>query len=123
MLVLAALPAIAATAGAAAAPARFFQTHGGAVECQLSDGGGLGVSAYCQTAEPPRSVTMSAAGKLKRCAGAGCIGNPPDNVVTLAAGHAISFGPFKCAAAAASISCQVKNGDGFTISRSGVKRL
>jgi hypothetical protein len=120
---LAAALALAATPAAAAAPAsRFFQTHGGAIECQLNDGGGLGVEAYCQTGSPPRSVTMNAAGKLDRCSGPDCIGNPPLDVATLADGSAISFGPFKCTNGRGAIACKIKDGRGFTISRAGVKR-
>ena len=57
----------------------FFQTRGGAVECELDDGGaaGIGVDAYCQTVQPQRSVTLSAAGVTLVCDGQTCIGNAP----------------------------------------------
>jgi hypothetical protein len=66
---------------------------------------------------------MGANGTLKRCGGRGCIGNGPLNATTLPAGHSISFGPFKCSAGRAQISCRVRSGAGFTISQAGVTRL
>jgi hypothetical protein len=114
---------LAASAVATTPKERFFNSDGGAISCELNDGGGLGVEAYCQTAAPPRSVTMSAKGKLKRCNGRGCIGNGPLNATTLADGHSIGLGPFTCTAGAAEVSCRIKSGAGFEISSSGVKRL
>jgi hypothetical protein len=117
-------PAVALAGAHKAAPKeRFFDSDGGAISCQLNDGGGLGVEAYCQTASPPRSVTMGANGTLKRCGGQGCIGNGPLNATTLPPGHSISFGPFKCTAGSAQISCRVRSGAGFAISHAGVTRL
>jgi hypothetical protein len=113
----------AADAGASAPKQRFFHSVGGSISCELDDGGGLGVQAYCQTVSPPRSVTMGASGKLKRCTGMGCIGNGPENATTLASGHSVSLGPFKCTAGTGEISCRVSSGAGFSISAAGVKRL
>ena len=104
---------------------RFFETVGGAVECELDDGGaaGIGVDAYCETLKPPRSATLSASGKLARCYGPTCVSNPPLNVRTLAAGRTVRLGPFTCRAEAATISCTIKSGAGFSISHAGVKSL
>lgn len=113
----------AADAGASAPKQRFFHSVGGAISCELDDGGGLGIDAYCQTVSPPRSVKMGATGAIKRCTGMGCIGNGPLNATTLASGHSVSLGPFKCTAATAEISCHVSSGAGFSISAAGVKRL
>jgi hypothetical protein len=102
---------------------RFFHTPNGNIECELDNGGGADVQAYCQTTQPPRSVTLGAHGKLKRCTGVGCIGNGPDNATVLEYGHSIALGPFTCRGGIDAISCTVKSGAGFTISRSGVRKL
>ena len=104
---------------------RFFQTSTGAVECELDDGGaaGIGVDAYCQTALPPRSVTLTAKGHARSCSGQTCIGNAPDNVQTLKAGSSVSLGPFTCRVRSASVSCKVSSGRGFAISPAGVTKL
>ena len=117
---------LVAAASATAKPRqRFFQTAGGVVDCELDDGGsaGLGIDAYCQTVQPARSVTLSAAGKVLTCTGQSCIGNAPDNVQTLKAGSAVVLGPFSCTVKAASVTCKSSSGGGFSISRTGVKRL
>jgi hypothetical protein len=102
---------------------RFFHTPNGNIECELDDGGGAGVQAYCQSTQPPRSVTLGADGKLKRCTGVGCIGNGPDNASVLEYGHSVTLGPFTCRGGINAISCTVKRGAGFSISRSAVTRL
>jgi hypothetical protein len=103
-------------------PERFFAALGGAITCQLNDGGGLGVEAYCQTVSPPRSVTLSAKGRVKTCSGRNCIGNPPDGERTLAAGHSLALGPFSCKATASAVDCRLASGAGFAISLAGVKK-
>ena len=122
LVVAAALALIAVPALAKAPPQRFFQTKGGGVDCELDDGGGLGVNAYCQTVSPQRSVTLNAAGKVKVCTGNTCIGNAPENVKTLAAGSTVTLGPFHCTVGTATVSCRIKSGTGFSISRAGVKK-
>lgn len=103
----------------------FFQTRGGAVECELDDGGaaGIGVDAYCQTVQPQRSVTLSAAGVTLVCDGQTCIGNAPLNVRTVKPGRTEALGPFACTVGSASITCKIATGAGFSISPADVKEL
>jgi hypothetical protein len=95
------------------------------VECELDDGGapGIGVDAYCQTVQPQRSVTLSAAGKTLICDGQTCIGNAPLNVRTVKAGRTEALGPFACTVGSGSITCKIATGAGFSISPAGVKEL
>jgi hypothetical protein len=109
--------------GAKPPPQRFFHSSGGAIECELDNSAAIGVRAYCQTQTPPRSVTLSANGKLKHCTGDGCIGNGPTNATTLKPGHVATLGPFTCKAGARAISCTLRDGKGFSISVAGVKTL
>jgi len=106
-------------------PIDSFQTSGGTVECELDDGGapGIGTDAYCQTVQPQRSVTLSAAGKTLICDGQTCIGNAPLNVRTIKAGRTEALGPFACTVGSASISCKIATGAGFSISPAGVKEF
>jgi hypothetical protein len=120
---VAALVGGGAGAFAAAPHERFFEAAHGAISCELNNGGGLGVEAYCQTTAPPRSLTLHADGKLSRCNGEDCIGNPPLNDPTLAKGHSVTLGPFTCRAATSAVSCTLASGAGFSISRAGVKQL
>jgi len=112
--------------GATARPRQlFFQTRGGAVECELDDGGapGIGVDAYCQTVQPQRSVTLSAAGKTLICDGQTCIGNAPLDVRTVKAGRTEALGPFACTVGSTAIACKIATGAGFSISPAGVHQL
>jgi hypothetical protein len=118
-----ALTVLPAYSDAAAPAQRFFHTKGGAIECELDNGGGLGVNAYCQTQAPPRSVTLSNKGRVHVCAGDTCIGNGPENAATLASGHSIALGPFTCKATRSAIACKLADGKGFSISLVGVKTL
>jgi hypothetical protein len=101
---------------------RSFQTTGGAVECQIEDGG-TDVDAYCQTTQPPRSVTLSASGKTLTCSGATCIGAARLDAQAIVAGGSVTLGPFSCSVMTASVSCRVGRRGGFSISPSGVKAL
>ena len=74
---------------------------------------------FCQTDEPPRSVSMSQAGAIKKCSGVQCLGNPPENALVLPYGHATSAGPYTCTSRIRGMTCTVGH-KGFTISREGI---
>lgn len=114
-----------ASAQAAAAPRqRFFQSPSHNISCEIDLHLAGRSDAYCQTARPSRSVTLSPSGRLKVCRGARCIGNPPEHDKTLPYGHRIRFGPFLCASAVTGVRCTVRSsGRGFEISRSGIRRI
>jgi hypothetical protein len=122
-LALALAASAATSANATTPPQRFFSALAGAVSCELDDGGGLAVQAYCQTITKPRSATLSANGKVTLCSGVRCIGNPPDNEKSLAAGHRASLGPFTCTVSSSMVDCTVQGDRGFSISRTGVKKI
>src|SRR5689334_4962103 len=80
-------------APAAWATIRFFHSPSGNIECQVSSHDPAGTAAYCQTFTPARSVTLGPGGALKRCRGAKCLGNGPENATTLRYGHSLTVGP------------------------------
>jgi hypothetical protein len=102
-----------------------FFTSGTRISCQISSGPPLGTLAYCQTTKPASSVELHSNGFAKICKGAGCLGNPPDNAITIKAGKDVVVGPFSCYTdIARTVVCSVtKTGKGFEVSRSGIKKL
>jgi hypothetical protein len=96
-----------------------FLSPSGNISCEVDDGRGGLTQVYCQTVTPARSVTMSVAGKYTTCTGQQCLGNPGTGTPTLAYGTATGVGPFRCASAAAGITC-LAGGKGFLISASGI---
>jgi hypothetical protein len=96
-----------------------FLSPSGNISCEI-DYHRTGVTQlYCQTVTPPRSVTMTAAGKYTTCTGEQCLGNPGENTPTLAYGTATGVGPFRCESATTGVTC-VADGRGFRISKSGI---
>jgi len=101
----------------------YFRSPSG-VECELAvNAGKISALAYCETVSPPRSVTMSASGKLKICRSGGCLSNAPLNVSVLAYGHQTTLGPFRCQSSRSGVRCRVPSGRGLRIGRSGIERL
>jgi hypothetical protein len=129
------LALVASASGAAAAhghaaPVRsaslhqdFFRSPSGDIECELDYHAAGSSQAHCQTGSPPRSVTMTPSGRLRTCAGIGCIGNPPLDVSVLAYGRRATLGPFRCLSLTGGVRCRVRSGRGFLISRSGIEHL
>jgi hypothetical protein len=96
-----------------------FLSPSGNVSCEVDyQRAGL-TQVYCQTASPPRSVTMGAAGKYTTCSGDQCLGNSGTGTPTLAYGTATGVGPFRCESAVTGVTC-VADGKGFRISASGM---
>jgi hypothetical protein len=96
-----------------------FLSPSGNISCEIDyQQAGL-TQAYCQTATPARSVTMTATGSYTSCSGQQCLGNSGDDTPTLAYGTATGVGPFRCESAAAGITCTA-DGKGFQISTSGI---
>ncbi len=120
---LAALLALACAAPLAqAAPRqRFFLSPSHNISCEIDIGlPGVPDKAYCQTMAPRASVTLAANGTVRACHGTRCIGNPPENDSTLAYGRSVSLGRFRCTSRSSGVTCSVRTGGGFTISRSGI---
>jgi len=96
-----------------------FLSPTGNISCEVDyQRAGL-TQAYCQTATPARSVTMTATGSYTTCTGQQCLGNSGDGTPTLAYGTTTGAGPFRCQSATTGITCTV-NGKGFQISTSGI---
>ena len=96
-----------------------FLSPSGNISCEVDyQLAGL-TKAYCQTATPARSVSMSASGAYTTCTGQQCLGNPGTGTPTLAYGTATGAGPFRCESAATGVTC-LANGKGFRISTSGI---
>jgi hypothetical protein len=95
-----------------------FLSPSGNISCEVDYHRAGLTQVYCQTATPPRSVTMGVGGKYQTCAGEQCLGNSGTGTPTLAYGRATGVGPFRCESAAAGVTC-VAGGRGFRISASG----
>jgi hypothetical protein len=95
-----------------------FVSPSGNISCEVDYHRAGLTQVYCQTATPPRSVTMGVGGEYKACAGEQCLGNSGTGTPTLAYGRATGVGPFRCESAAAGVTC-VAGGRGFRISASG----
>jgi hypothetical protein len=99
-----------------------FLSPTGNISCEVNyDSTGL-MGTYCQTTEPPRSVTMDAAGRYTTCAGEQCLGNSGEGTPTLAYGTATGVGPFRCESASTGVTC-IAHGRGFRISTSGIQTV
>ncbi len=123
----------AATAGGARSaisallPATIASPHGGEflspsrnISCELDwDLKGLPAVAYCQTMAPPQSVTMSPTGRVKKCSGVSCLGNPALNARVLPYMTSVASGPFLCTSRLDGFACSA-SGHGFLISKSGI---
>ena len=105
----------------------YFRSPSENVQCDLGvNVGSISAFAHCQTAITrlsARSVTMTASGHLKICAGVACLANPPENVHVLAYGHHTTLGPFRCVSLTTGVRCRVPSGRGFLIGPSGVTRI
>jgi hypothetical protein len=79
------LPVAAAARSTTTVTVRLWSPKGGeflapgTISCEIDNGYVNAHQAYCQTITPAESVTMSLKGKLKKCVGQRCIGNPADN--------------------------------------------
>jgi hypothetical protein len=96
-----------------------FLSPSGNISCEVDYHRAGLTQVYCQTATPPRSVTMGSAGKYTTCSGGQCLGNSGTGTPTLAYGTATGVGPFRCESAVTGITC-VADGKGFRISASGM---
>lgn len=109
---------------AAGAVVRWFHSPSGNIECEVAAADPRGTYADCQTVKPPRSVKLTADGRVQVCRGVRCLGNGPTNAFTLRYGQAIRVGPFRCTSRKDGIRCVViRSGHGFFISRERVTRF
>lgn len=91
------------------------------ISCEIDyQRGGIPDGAFCFSITPPQSVTMDAAGVLSRCAGEGCLANPPEGTPSLGYGQTAGAGPFSCRSETGGVTCTVTSGRGFTISNAGI---
>ena len=103
----------------------FFLSPSGNISCEVDEAAPPGTQgsaplAYCQSVSPPQSVRLDSDGSLTPCAGVSCLGNPPQDALTLAYGQTARHGPFSCLSQTSGITCKAPSGQGFTISRSGI---
>ena len=91
------------------------------ISCEINTGGRVGEDGvYCQTDNPPQSVTLNNDGTFKSCTGVSCLGNAAQGIPTLAYGKTMALGQFKCLSEESGVSCTAAGGRGFTISRGGI---
>jgi hypothetical protein len=113
-----------AAALAAAATVTWFHSPSGNIQCEVAAADRRGTYAYCQTFVRPRSVKLSASGRMHVCTGTGCLGNGPENAYTLRYGRSVRLGPFRCTSLVSGMRCVVvRTGHGFVISREKLTRV
>src|SRR5262245_58170121 len=94
------------------------------ISCEVSSGGELGGYAFCQSAQNPRSVTLSKQGTLKVCHGTKCLGDAPETAFVLGYGKSVEVGNFKCTSKKTGMHCSVSpSGHGFELSRDALDRF
>ncbi|HEX6393730.1 MAG TPA: hypothetical protein VFZ97_09825 [Acidimicrobiales bacterium] len=97
-----------------------FRSPSSNIHCEIDYGPPYSTSgAFCFSAAPPQSATLSDTGTYRTCSGESCLANPALNEIELPYGQRISLGPFSCTSATAGMTC-LANGEGFKISRSGI---
>ena len=109
---------------AAVATVSWFHSPSGNIQCEVAAADLRGTYAYCQTFVRPRSVRLSASGRMRVCTGTGCLGNGPENAFTLRYGRSVHVGPFRCTSLVSGMRCVVaRTGRGFQISRETLTRV
>jgi hypothetical protein len=130
VVVLVAAALAVPTAGAAGHQRFFFTPAPLRASCEVDVGmPGIPSAASCLVlAKNPSkivSVTLGASGVLHVCHGVACAANPPEHVPTLAVGHSVALGPFRCSSlAGGAVRCVVApTGKGFVLRTTGVQPL
>ena len=123
LVALVAALVVVAPAGAHSNVVRWFHSPSRNIECEVASGDARGTYAYCQTFKPLQTVQLKANGRSVVCAHRVCpVGNGPINALTLAYGHSLRIGIFRCTSAVSGVRCVVStSGHGFTIARAGIK--
>ena len=103
----------------AEAKVRWFHSPSGNIQCEVAYHDSRGSYAYCQTFHPAESATLHLNGRTKLCHGGKCLGDGPENAFTLAYGHSVTVGEFKCTSSTDGMRCAVGK-HGFTISKRGI---
>src|SRR5262245_25108494 len=105
------------------AKVKWFYSPSKNISCEVSSGGELGGYAFCQSAQNPRSVTLSKQGTLTVCHGTKCLGDAPVEVAfVLGYGKSVEVGNFKCTSKKTGMRCSVSpSGHGFELSRDALR--
>ena len=91
------------------------------LDCQMTDRYAGTSEVLCQSTQRPQTVTMAANERLRICRGLQCLGNAPENAVTLGYGKSRAVGKFRCTSLPAGLRCVViASGRGFLINREGI---
>jgi hypothetical protein len=108
-------------ASPALAEVEWFYSPSGNISCQVSSGGEIDASAFCQSLQKPRSVDLSEQGTLKVCQGTQCLGDGPENSFELGYGKSVKVGNFTCTSKETGMRCSVSpSGHGFELSRAAL---
>ena len=113
---------IVGVAGARTSTVRWFHSPSGNIECEVASHDLRGTYAYCQTFKPLQTARLTARGKTSVCVHRTCpVGNGPIDATTLAYGHSLRIGIFRCTSAMTGVRCAViATGHGFRIAREGL---
>ncbi|MFN8124701.1 MAG: hypothetical protein U0237_20015 [Thermoleophilia bacterium] len=122
--VLTATLAVLAVPATGSAAVRWFHSPTGNLSCEVADHDTRGSYAYCQSERTPVSAKLAPNGTVRICTGTGCLGNGPEDAITLRYGRSVTVGRYRCTSRADGIRCRVRaSGRGFLINASGVTRL
>ena len=106
------------------AAVRWFRSPTGNIGCEVAAADVRGTYAYCQTDVTPKSVRLTARGRMTACSGTRCIGDGPENAFTLGYGRSTSVGVFTCTSLLRGMRCvATTSGHGFLISRDRLVRF
>lgn len=97
----------------------WFRSPSGNISCEVFYKRSGVTEAYCQTVKPARSVTLASNGSYQTCTGEQCLGDGPEDTITLEYGQATEVGPFHCESATTGVTCTA-DGKGFRIANSGI---
>jgi hypothetical protein len=113
---------IVGAAEASTSTVRWFHSPSRNIECEVASHDFRGTYADCQTFKPLQIARLGANGHTSICANRACpVGNGPENATTLAYGHSLRVGIFRCTSSVAGVRCMViASGHGFRIAREGV---
>jgi hypothetical protein len=112
----------AGQAGATSQAVRWFHSPSGNIQCEVASADVRGTYAYCQTFTPLQTAKLKRDGRTAVCSHRACsVGDGPENATTLAYGHSLRVGVFRCWSSQRGIRCVViASGHGFTIARAGI---
>ena len=110
---------------------RYFRSPSGDIACELSDQEhGFPLRAYCQTNDPPQSVTLTRfrnySARVQVCHGTSCLRHLAPDAFVLGPDQGTGVGPIRCSwdmLQPQMIYCEVELGQGFRIGEGRIETV